>query len=236
MKNIIETIKYKFYVIEIMQDEIPINPCEDWDMLGTMVCCHKRYTLGHKQYDNAMEALYNSILECSPVLTQIHIDFDEMIEDQFMNKYWKIFERHAIMLPIYMYDHSGLTINTTGFSCPWDSGQLGFTFVSKNKVKDEYGWKIISPKRFKEITKILNDEVKSLDDYLTGNVYGYNIDNPYTGESIDSCWGFYGSDWKTNGMMEYAENAIDCDIESINKEKAEALIIETGDMDQVMLG
>ena len=27
-----------------------------------------------------------------------------------------------VILPLYLYDHSGITMNTTGFSCPWDSG------------------------------------------------------------------------------------------------------------------
>ena len=236
MTDIIETITYKEYDIDIMQDFDPLNPCEDWDMLGTMVCCHKRYTLGHKQYGNGMEALYNSILECSPDLTQIHIDFDEMDEEQFMEKYCKVFERYAIVLPIYMYDHSGVTINTTGYSCPWDSGQLGFIFVSKNKIRDEYKWKIISPKRFKKIVTYLKNEVKSLDDYLTGNVYGYNVDDPYTRYSIDSCWGFFGDDHEKSGLMEYAKNAIDCHIDKVNQERSEMQLIETGDMSEVMMG
>ncbi len=35
-------------------------------------------------------------------------------------------------------------MNTTGFSCPWDSGQVGWVFVSKKKVREEYGVKRIT--------------------------------------------------------------------------------------------
>ena len=30
-----------------------------------------------------------------------------------------------VFLPLYLFDHSGITMNTSGFSCPWDSGQVG---------------------------------------------------------------------------------------------------------------
>ena len=30
----------------------------------------------------------------------------------------------AIVQPLYLYDHGGITMNTTGFSCSWDSGQV----------------------------------------------------------------------------------------------------------------
>lgn len=51
------------------------------------------------------------------------------------------------ILPLYLYDHSGITMNTTGFSCPWDSGRVGFIFAaqatillcgtSEDKIEDE---------------------------------------------------------------------------------------------------
>ena len=35
-----------------------------------------------------------------------------------------------VILPLYLYDHSGITMNTCGFSCPWDSGQVGWIYAS----------------------------------------------------------------------------------------------------------
>ena len=32
---------------------------------------------------------------------------------------------NVVILPLYLHDHSGLTMNTSGFHCPWDSGQVG---------------------------------------------------------------------------------------------------------------
>jgi hypothetical protein len=36
-------------------------------------------------------------------------------------------------------------------------------------------------------------EVKTYDDYLTGNVYGYKVIDEQ-GNEEDSCWGYYGED------------------------------------------
>jgi hypothetical protein len=41
----------------------------------------------------------------------------------------------TVWLPVYMYDHSGCTINTTGFSCGWDSGQVGIIYADKDQIK-----------------------------------------------------------------------------------------------------
>ena len=44
-----------------------------------------------------------------------------------------------VILPLYLYDHSGITMNTTGFSCPWDSGQVGWIYADADCIKKEYG-------------------------------------------------------------------------------------------------
>jgi len=43
-------------------------------------------------------------------------------------------------LPIFKYQHSGVRYNTTGFSCPWDSGKFGYIYISKEAGAAE-GWK-----------------------------------------------------------------------------------------------
>jgi hypothetical protein len=111
----------------------------------------------------------------------------------------------CIALPLYLYDHSGITINTTGFSCRWDSGQIGYIILEKEKARKEYG--ILTKKRIEKILSYLKSEVKIYDNYLTGEIYGYEI------ETLEkSCWGFYGSDHEKSGLLEMAKNAIDCHI------------------------
>ena len=181
------SILYKGCTIEIEQDPNPMNPRTEYDNLGTMICCHKRYNLGDKH-------------------SYKHSDYNSW--DEFINAVEKN-EGPIVWLPIYMYDHSGITINTTGFSCPWDSGQLGFIYITKEKVRKEYGWKVISKKRLEKIKEYLRGEVETYDDFITGSVYGYEVKDA-KGEEVDSCWGFFGSDHEKSGLMEGAKNAIDC--------------------------
>ena len=91
-----ETIKYKGYTINIIQDEEARNPREDFEeSYSKMICFHNRYDLGDKHSYTKEE------------LTTMIKSGD------------------YIYLPLYLYDHSGITMNTTGFSCQWDSGQVG---------------------------------------------------------------------------------------------------------------
>lgn len=96
-----------------------------------------------------------------------------------------------IVLPIYMYDHSGITINTTGFSCQWDSGQVGIIYISRKDAIKEWGKTICTRAVVQRARDYLKGEIKALDQYITGSVYGYRVLDP-EGDETDSCWGFYG--------------------------------------------
>lgn len=180
MKNIIENEKYK---LEIFDD---LNPCSprEFDNLGTMVCFHRRYNLGdeteHKSSDfSSWEELENYLYKEEDAL---------------------------IAIPVFMYDHSGLWINTTGFSCPWDSGQVGYIYISKEKVRREYSCKRISKKLKKMIREMLCSEVDLYNDYLSGNVYGFTLTDKENAEEIDSSCGFYGTDYIENGIFDYVSS------------------------------
>lgn len=161
-----ETINIGNITIEIVQDTDPESPRYN-DNLGTMICFHRRYNLGDKHHFRS---------------------------DMFSG--WEDMERHFskghIILPLYLYDHSGITISTTPFNCPWDSGQVGYIAASKDKVRSEYNVKAITAAIRKKVIQVLLGEVDEYDKYLTGEVYGYRIIE--NGEEVDSCWGFYGLD------------------------------------------
>ena len=101
---------------------------------------------------------------------------------------YQLASEQNIMLPLYLYDHSGLAMSTSGFSCPWDSGQVGLIYATKEDIQKEYGED--NKENREKAEKVLTGEVKDYDDYLRGNVYGfrYFVD----GAESDSCWGFLG--------------------------------------------
>jgi hypothetical protein len=99
-------------------------------------------------------------------------------------------DKRNIVLPVYIYDHSGITINTTGFSCSWDSGQVGIIYISRKDAVKEWGKTICTASVVQRARKCLKAEIETLDQYVTGSVYGYIVEDP-EGEETDSCWGFY---------------------------------------------
>lgn len=173
----------KYIVIDY--DKSPESP-RNWDNLGTMACFSERYSLGDEDHgvyrEDKFDKERNRWIRI-PMLDEVPVS-----------------DKDFIVLPLYLYDHSGITMNTTGFSCPWDSGQVGIIFVSKEKVRKEYGWKVITQKRKELIESYLRSEVKVYDQYITGSVYCFKcIEN---GVETDSCYGFYGDDIEKNGMVD----------------------------------
>ena len=192
----VHTEEYKGYTIKISPDMDAMNPRE-WDNLGTMTCWHRRYNLGDKHdYREPDDFILSFVPDNAPCTESMSLN--ELIEKYVRPK--------AIILPLYLYDHSGITMNTTGFHCPWDSGQVGFIHVMLDKVRQEWGVKRTSQKLRQQIEDSLKAEVSTYDDYLRGNVYGYEVEK--NGEHIDSCWGFIG-DYEDYCLSE-ARSAADC--------------------------
>lgn len=101
------------------------------------------------------------------------------------------------VLPLYLYDHSGLSISTGAFADRFDSGLLGFAYVTKARAET---MGCVGTYTYEGVTKTwdreayedtIRGEVANYDDYLRGNNYGYVVETP-EGEHLDSCWGFTG--------------------------------------------
>lgn len=249
------------YEFTLSKDEDPENPRE-WDNIGTMVYAHGRYTLGDKQEYNSDDVLTN-------IADDLGIDTDAFNEGEM--------DEQEVILPLYLYDHSGITMNTTGFSDRWDSGQVGFIYASKQKLIDETGYtedelfgndpkrepvlnnhvkvdiegfrdsgygkitaidgggdsytvnfdhnkhpdfqkpeNVVTVKR-EQISEVMSNrakemlkgEVESFDNYLTGEVYRYNLNGfDRSGNELfeDNCGGFFGDDLEKNGMFSELPN------------------------------
>jgi hypothetical protein len=171
--------------LRVVQDSCYDSP-RYWDNLGTMICFHKRYDLGDKHNYSVDD--YNSWEELSKAI----------IKEE---------GKGAIILPLYLYDHSGISISTGAFSCRWDSGQVGFIIADRKKVLQEFGGKILTKKLKDQVTKILENEVQTYSQYLEGDVYGFIIEDE-EGEQLDSCFGFYGNDFAINGMLDYIDASL----------------------------
>jgi hypothetical protein len=173
--------QHKGFTIRIEREENPQNPREEWDNVTNMICFHRRYILGDKNHNYNVDDYANW----------------EQLKDAIIKQ-----EDVVQILPIYMYGHSGITIKTTPFNCPWDSGQIGFIWITRKSVLENFGWKRLTKKRIIELENTLIQDVAIYDAYLTGDVYGYVIVGPDEKPTEHSCWGIYGdSEIKEDGCV-----------------------------------
>lgn len=173
--------------LQVTQDPDPESP-RDWDNIGTMVCFHSRYSLGD----------------------DVDLDTNDFTSWDDLRKHLEEKLEATIILPLYLFDHSGISISTTPFSCKWDSGQVGFIYISKEKMLKEYG--NLDQQTIDIVTKYLEHEVEIYDQYLRGEVYEFvitEVNKCSLGhehyEEIDSCGGFFGSDIQKNGILSYLD-------------------------------
>ena len=258
------------YTLFILDDHDSINPREDKDNFGKMVCWHNRYSLGDKHdhkdpRDFLQQILFDKYSSCpessygKPVYdfiksgkakeTKLEYNRSSREWELLENNYWStgkdwymsssypaslkgkdvpdsFFDEclsalhidelielvgqmeGMVILPLYLYDHSGITMNTVGFSCPWDSGQAGWIYADYDMIKKEYGE--VTPETIVKAQNLLISEVKDYDYCLTGQCYGFKL---YEGDTeIDSCWGFIGD---INDVSEYIKEHLPSECKDI---------------------
>lgn len=157
------TVSDSGYTLQVYRDEYAENP-RKWDNLGSMVCWHRRYNLGDKHGYDSPQDFYES----------------------------EAYKNALVILPVYLYDHSGITVSNSDFGDRWDSGQIGYIFVTKEKAQEEYGSEMTEQKK-ELIRERLISETETYDNYLQGDCYGFKIMDA-SGEEIDSCNGFFGGE------------------------------------------
>lgn len=197
----IKTEAYKGYEIRVYPDENAEDPRDFESNLGTMVCFHGRHNLGdkgdHKSSDFAGWA-----------------DLEKHLREE---------HDAVIVLPLFLYDHSGLRMKVGSFQgllpqghAEFDSGQVGFIYTDAETIRKLWGRggkSRLSPKDLERARKELEVEVTVYDQFLSGDVYGYRVVKPAKceacghddDEEVESCWGFYGG----GGTMAEAKRVVD---------------------------
>ena len=158
------TLEYKGHTIHILPDSDPPHPRKDQNNLAVFAFFHTRYDLGDKPEGLRMEY-------CNG-----WTEMEAHIRKTFKPVY---------LTSVYMYDHSGLALSTEPFSCPWDSGQIGFAYITRESWKARYGTNRITAQHREKFPAHIRGELKDYETYLNNDYVGWRID-----EDGDSCWGY----------------------------------------------
>ncbi len=196
----VEHFNHNGYIIRIQPDPEPESP-RDWDNVGTMVCWHRRYSLGDEQPkldppEWRRQLALNHLHEIGfpdDLYPMVENGEEDGIPDERLDA---VFDEHFVILPLFLFDHSGITMKTSSEqfhaqdSAGWDWGPVGYIYCTREKARQE-----LSGDTEEELTnsaiKCLTGEVETYAQYLEGDIYGYIIES-LAGDHIDSCWGFFG--------------------------------------------
>ena len=186
----------KRFELKVERDDDPMNPRTDWDNITTMICFHRNYNLGDKS-------------DYKPS------DFDSW--EELKNQ---IDRDHKVLSykPLYLYDHSGITISTSPFNCNWDSGQVGWVFIHEKQLNSMCGKDF--ERGEEKLNLIMDGEVKTYDEYLTGDVYKYEVYEIETCDKghehkvlLESCGSYYNEgDCRDEGqsvLQSYSESNLE---------------------------
>jgi hypothetical protein len=185
-----DNIEYKGYTIKIDIDENPIDPREDEDF-DTMVCFHSRYSLGDK----------------TDLKSDMFGGWDEL------EKYLKKEKGASVTMPLYLYDHSGISMKTYrhGQHSAWDCGMVGFIYTTKKDIKRFFGNKKLTRA---QIEKYLIQEVEIYNTYIMGMVYYFSIEDE-NGNPVED--GACGNWHDEKDAITEAKSIIDYEVKERNK-------------------
>lgn len=138
-----ETIEYKGHIVRLRPDQDAESPRKCFDHLATFAFFHKKYRLGDKV----------------EIKSEDYSGWAEMERD-IVRRY-----KPSYIAPIYMYDHSGLVLSTAPFSDPWDSGQVGFMWITDPDIPQD------------KLSGVVEGEIQELNLWLSGDIWMIDIDN-----------------------------------------------------------
>jgi len=173
----------KDYKVIVDFDMDPLNP-RHFDNMGIILAYHRRYSLGDINERDRIRNPADGINGWG--------EFEQYLRDE---------EDAAVVLPVYMYEHSGIVLSTIPFNCAWDSGRLGLIFCTNKMIKNEYGVDVITDKEIELATRSLTAEIEDYSAYINGEVYQYtiletqicNLGHEHQIE-IDCCGGYYNKE------------------------------------------
>lgn len=218
---------YKGIEIEIIYDESPLNPFEDWDGCVPLMSLGSH---GGTDYSkgNILDYLrdyltYNQVKRHQTRLLKL-MGWDRA---EFERYYTDEEDKTEVIKDDLLYSWlDDCMKNKEDFCTEFNIKHYSGT----SRGHSQSDWADVFMCWTPEFGEITGRDYKSMDDedfkggfdlfssWAWGDVYFYSIE-----ETGDSCGGFYGDDFRENGLLEYAENNIDCYLADKKKDKENKL-------------
>lgn len=160
----VDSFEHAGFRVRILLDPDPPNPREEWDNYSTLACIHRRYRLGDVQLSTP--------------------ETEDEIRERLTNEG----EEVLALLPLYLYDHSGIRMSVDAFADPFDSGRVGWGYVTRRQALAGG----FEDQSVESMERVLRQDVETYSQFLEGRVYGYVIETIEGGDVVTSCWGYYG--------------------------------------------
>ena len=144
-------------------------------------------------YDTCTKEWYEEETVCGGLEEQKEEIMDCLIDILPNHDLLALAGKENIILPLFLYDHSGLSISASSFvgrevHAEWDSGQVGWIYATAGEVKETYG--SVSTENMEKAKQCLLSGVKTYDAFLSGQCYGFRLYKD--GEEIQAGSGYFG--------------------------------------------
>lgn len=136
------------FVSDLVPDEDPQDP---FDWVGDVI----HFGLYHRRYSFTRNNEKMNVYE-----------FQDFVAEH-------IKDPEYIFIPVYMFEHGGISFSFGDFNDPFDSGMLGYVWAKLSELKDEY---IVDSRE--EAIKIMKDTVQEVFCYWEGDVWYIQITDP----------------------------------------------------------
>ena len=176
------------FTLSVREDPDPVSPRRSFDNFGTVVIFDREIP-GDKTEFTDPDAFYldrltehfgsgkraEAYLSASGALNLPKGVQNRMIMAELCKDH--------VFLPVYRYRHGGDALSTVPYSDPWDSGQIGWIYATREQVRERFGtWNDFTVPLCKQV---LENEIQTYSDYLKGENYVYDLISDRTGEVID---------------------------------------------------
>lgn len=243
MMEAVETYEHKGVEVKIFPDHDCMSPRDCDGKIGEMFAYYRGYELGDTQLpsDGLPE------IECANCEGEGWVKngaecerCDGLGRVEPTVKEWLASEEAIAAVPLFVYEHSGITMRTgelvwladadiersntesrnrfMGDPDGWDTSFVGFVVVRDAHIEEAMGEGWRGHRTPEWVAEAVNGEVEEYARYLEGDCYGYVVaeDTPFH----DSCWGFIGFKYAKEEANRAASDAAE-QIANEAREKAE---------------